>query len=50
MSSLDAEAAPQLRDLMAAYARVPVGAGVGSVAVVGNAPLEPSDDRADAID
>lgn len=36
-----------LRELMTAYAR---GGSVGSVAVVGNAPMAPSDERADAID
>jgi len=40
----------QLRGLAAAYARVPAGAPVRRVAVVGNAPMEPSDQRAKQID
>lgn len=36
-----------LRDLMTAYSR---SGSVGSVAVVGNAPMAPSDERADEID
>ena len=39
----------RLRDLAAAYVRVPAGAPVRRVAVVGNAPMEPSDQRARQI-
>ena len=39
-----------LRDLVAAYAQVPVGQPVRRVAVVGNAPMEPSEHRAAQID
>ena len=38
-----------LRDLMASYARVAVGSPVRSVAVLGNAPLDPSEARAEAM-
>ncbi len=39
-----------LRALATAYARVPVGEPVRRVAVVGNAPMEPSEERAAQID
>ncbi len=40
----------ELRSLAAAYARVPVGSPVRTVAVVGNAPMAPSPERAAQID
>lgn len=49
-ASRTAEPLDGLRALATAYARVPVGQAVRRVAVVGNAPMEPSGQRATEID
>jgi hypothetical protein len=50
LTTRPAEPLTGLRSLVAAYARVPAGEAVRRVAVVGNAPMEPSRQRAEEID